>query len=383
MEAVEDIVIVGAGIAGLTTALGLHRLSIRCLVLESSDGLRTTGFALTTWTNAWRALDAVGIGEPLRPQHNQLFGRGHEIRCVQRRTLLETLVNELPSGTIRYSSRVVSIEESGYLKLVHLSDGSILKAKVLIGCDGVNSAVATWLGFKKPAFVGRSAVRGCVYYEHGHGFEPKSFRYIGEGVRSGVIPCDDKSIYWFFTFSSSSKYEEMEESPAKMKQFVLGKLGKIPDKMRAVIKKTEPDNIVLSPLRFRPPWEILLGNISKTNVCIAGDAFHPMTPDIGQGGCAALEDGVVLARCLGEALREKQGMSSEEEYKRIEKGLQSYAKERRWRAFELISTAYMMGYIEQSNGRVLNFLRDRVLASFLAGQRLKMASYDCGKLSAS
>ncbi|XP_056169955.1 monooxygenase 2-like [Syzygium oleosum] len=406
MEAIEDIVIVGAGIAGLTTALGLHRLGIRSLVLESSDGLRTTGFALATWTNAWRALDAVGIGEPLRPLHNQLFGlhtastvsslssaerqfdaigtqRGHEIRCVQRRTLLETLVKELPSGTIRYSSRVVSIEESGYLKLVHLSDGSILKAKVLIGCDGVNSAVATWLGFKKPAFVGRSAIRGCVYYEHGHGFEPKSFRYIGEGVRSGVIPCDDKSIYWFFTFSSSSKNEEMEESPAKMKQFVLGKLGKIPDKMRAVIEKTELDNIILSPLRFRPPWEILWGNISKTNVCIAGDAFHPMTPDIGQGGCAALEDGVVLARCLGAALREKQGMSSEEEYKRIEKGLQSYAKERRWRAFELISTAYMMGYIEQSNGRVLNFLRDRVLASFLARQRLKMASYDCGKLSAS
>ncbi|KAI6701024.1 hypothetical protein NL676_015348 [Syzygium grande] len=420
MEAVEDIVIVGAGIAGLTTALGLHRLGIKSLVLESSDGLRTTGFALTTWTNAWRALDAVGIGEPLRQQHNQLFGRVHEIRCLQRKTLLETLEKELPIGTIRYSSKVVLIEELDYPKLVHLSDGSILKAKVLIGCDGVNSAVAKWLGFKKPAFVGRSAIRGSVYYEHGHGFEHKFFRYIAEGVRSGVVACNDKSIYWFFTFSSSSKSEflyflryelalgnykilllcfsydlqannvtfinadeEMEESPAKMKQFVLAKLGKTPDNVRAVIEKTELDNIILSPLIFRPPWEILLGNISKTNVCVAGDAFHPMTPDIGQGGCAALEDGVVLARCLGEALRDKQGVSSEEEHKRIEMGLQSYAKERRWRAFELISTAYMVGYIEQSNGRVWNFLRDKVLASFLAGQRFKMASYDCGKLSAS
>ncbi|XP_048128132.1 monooxygenase 2-like [Rhodamnia argentea] len=406
MEAVEDIVIVGAGIAGLTTALGLHRLGIRSLVLESSDGLRTTGFAFTTWTNAWRALDAVGIGEPLRPQHSQLFGlqanstisglstaerqfdatetqRDHEVRCLQRRTLLETLANELPSGTIRYSSKVVSIEESGYLKLVHLSDGSLLKAKVLIGCDGVNSAVAKWLGFKKPAFAGRSAIRGCAYYEHGHSFEPKFIQYFGEGVRYGVIPCDDKSIYWFFTFSSSSKYEEMEESPAKMKQFVLGKLGKVPDNVRAVIEKTEPDNIILSPLRFRPPWEILWGKISKTNVCVAGDAFHPMTPDVGQGGCSALEDGVVLARCLGEALRDRQGMSSEEEHRRIEMGLQSYAKERRWRAFVLISTAYMVGYIQQSNGKVLNFLRDRVLAAFLAGQLLKMASFDCGKLNAS
>ncbi|KAK3412745.1 hypothetical protein EUGRSUZ_I01443 [Eucalyptus grandis] len=406
MEAVEDIVIVGAGIAGLTTALGLHRLGIRSLVLESSDGLRTTGFAFTTWTNAWRALDALGIGEPLRQQHNQLFGlqltstisgistaerqfdatgarRGHEIRGVQRRTLLETLANELPSGAIRYSSKVVSIEESGFLKLVHLSDGSILKAKVLIGCDGVNSAVAKWLGFKKPAFAGRSAIRGCVYYDHSHSFEPKFFQFFGEGVRFGFIPCDDKTVYWFFTFYSSSKNEEMEESPAKMKQFMLQKLGKIPDNVRAVFEKTELDNIILSPLKFRPPWEILWGNISKTNVCVTGDAFHPMTPDIGQGGCSALEDGVVLARCLGEALRDKQSMSSEEEYKRIEMGLRRYAKERRWRAFELISTAYIVGYIQQGNGKVLNFLRDRVLATFLARQLLKMGSFDCGKLSAS
>ncbi|KAK3412739.1 hypothetical protein EUGRSUZ_I01437, partial [Eucalyptus grandis] len=382
-------VIVGAGIAALATALGLHRPGIKSLVLESSGGLRTTGIAFTTWKYTWRALDGVGIGKPTFWLTSTISGistaerqfdatgarRDHEIRGVQRRTLLETLANELPSGTIRYSSKVVSIEESGFLKLVHLSD-------VLIGCDGVNSAVAKWLGFKKPAFAGRSAIRGCVYYDHSHSFEPKFFQFFGEGVRFGFIPCDDKTIYWFFTFYSSSKNEKMEESPAKMKQFML-KLRKIPDHVRAVFEKTELDNIILSPLKFRPPWEILWGNISKTNVCVTEDAFHPMTPDIGQGGCSALEDGVVLARCLGEALRDNQSMSSEEEYKRIEMGLQRYAKERRWRAFELISTVYMVGYIQQGNGKVLNFLRDRVLATVLARQLLKMASFDCGKLSAS
>ncbi|GLT71443.1 hypothetical protein SLA2020_434590 [Shorea laevis] len=75
MEAVdEDIVIVGAGIAGLTTSLGLHRLGIRSLVLESSSSLRITGCALTTWTNGWRALDAVGLGDSLRQHHQQLRG---------------------------------------------------------------------------------------------------------------------------------------------------------------------------------------------------------------------------------------------------------------------------------------------------------------------
>ena len=52
----------------------LFRLGLRSLVLESSHGLRVTGFAFITWTNAWRALDAIGVGDYLRQHHNQLYG---------------------------------------------------------------------------------------------------------------------------------------------------------------------------------------------------------------------------------------------------------------------------------------------------------------------
>ena len=61
-----------------------------------------------------------------------MFSGDHEVRCVKRKLLLEALETELPSGTIRYSSKVVSIEESGCFKLVHLADGTILKTKVKI-----------------------------------------------------------------------------------------------------------------------------------------------------------------------------------------------------------------------------------------------------------
>lgn len=414
MEGVEaEIVIVGAGIAGLTTSLGLHRLGIQSLVLESSDSLRVTGFAFTTWTNAWRAMDEIGIGDSLRRQHDQLSGLvasstisglptsemsfmtkeshgSHEVRCTRRRLLLEALQNELPVGTIRFSSKVVSIQEEsgGCFKLVHLANGSVLKAKVLIGCDGVNSVVSKWLGFKNPAFVGRSAIRGFADFKGSHGFEPKFMQFSGKGVRSGFLPCSEDTVYWFFTFTASTKDKELEENPEKMKEFVLSNLGKAPDKVKAVVEKTELDSLSCSPLRFRRPWELLWGNISKGNVCVTGDALHPMTPDIGQGGCSALEDGVILARCLAEALRENPSVKTKEgdgkeEYKRIETGMKKFAKERKWRGFELISTAYLVGYVQQSNGVVMNFLRDKVFAAFLARLLLKRAEFDCGKLSIS
>ncbi|XP_052202145.1 monooxygenase 2-like [Diospyros lotus] len=405
MEITEDIVIVGGGIAGLTTSLGLHRLGLKSLVLESSDKLRVTGFALTLWTNAWRALDAVGVANSLRQHYptlprfqvnSSLSGlsselspnskggdnKDYEIRCVRRKELLETLEGELPRGAIRYSSMVVSIEDLGFHKLLRLADGSTVKTKVLIGCDGVNSRVAKWLGFENPVDSGRSAIRGLVEYPDGHSFQPRFHVFFGGGVRFGFLPCGEKSIYWFCTIHSSLQHdvEDMEENPLKMKQFVLRKISKIPKEAADVVERTKLDCISCSPLKLRLPWHVLLGNITKSNVCVAGDAFHPMTPDIGQGGCSALEDGVVLARCLGEALLERPREEEEEEYERIKKGLEKYAKQRRWRSFKLISTAALVGFIQESDARVMTFLREKLLSGFSVGAMWKMADFDCGDL---
>lgn len=163
---------------------------------------------------------------------------------------------------------------------------------------------------------------------------------------------------------------------------MMSKLGIIPEQVRSVVENTELEAFSSSPLRYRPPWELLWGNISKGNVCVAGDALHPMTPDIGQGGCSALEDSVVLAKCLGEALLEakQKGVEAKEEFKKIEMGLKKYAKERRWRSFDLISTAYVVGFIQESNVKIISFFREKFFARIMAGLVLKRADFDCGKL---
>ncbi|XP_073120877.1 monooxygenase 2-like [Henckelia pumila] len=189
---------------------GFDRLGIRSLVLESAESLRTTGYYLRMWPNAWKAIDALGgIGQILREKNTKLSGimttQGSALRAActkpmttsiisseitadmpinraglegdsylfDRKTLLETLENELPQGTIKYSSKVVEIEDSDGFKSLHMADGTILKAKVLIGCDGVNSVVEKYLDLSKASYAGRSAVRSFVKLKSGHGLEPK------------------------------------------------------------------------------------------------------------------------------------------------------------------------------------------------------------------
>ncbi|KQK23588.1 hypothetical protein BRADI_1g74790v3 [Brachypodium distachyon] len=263
----------------------------------------------------------------------------HEARRVRRDLLVQALEEELPEGTIRYSSKVVSIQEDvgSAAKIIHLADGSVLRAKVLIGCDGVNSVVAKWLGLAKPSDSGRLATRGIALYPDGHCFQPKFLQFIGQGFRFGFVPCNEADIYWFYTWSPPKNEADdcANESGAKVKQQVLDKLrsSKVPMEALEVVERSEmSDDAPAAPLRFRPPLSLLLASISKGNVCVAGDALHPMTPDIGQGGCSALEDG------------------------------------------------YVVGFLQQSDNAVVSFLREKVLAGVLARTLVKMADYDCGTL---
>ncbi|XP_039685979.1 monooxygenase 3 isoform X2 [Medicago truncatula] len=350
----EDIVIVGAGIAGLTTSLGLYRHVTTSLI--TGQQISTTSF-----------MDNKG-------KH----GGAYEVR---RKLLLEALANELPSGTIRYMSKVVAIQESGLSKILHLADGTTIKTKVLIGCDGVNSVVAKWLGFKEASYVESYVTRGYVELKDTHELEPMFKEYLGKGFRVGAVPCDDKCAYWFFTCTPSKQDKELAEDPAKLKQYVLSKLEEIPSYVRFIIENTNLDALHSAPLRYRHPWELIMGNISKNNVCVAGDALHPMAPYLAQGGCCALEDGVVLARCLGEVFSKKpKEEEEEEEYKRIEEGLKKYAKERRWRWVDLITTSYIVGSIHESGSKFVNFFKGRLLAAFFAALPLKKSNFDCGQL---
>ncbi|KAF3328185.1 zeaxanthin epoxidase [Carex littledalei] len=330
MEPVEDIVIVGAGLAGLATALGLHRRGVKSLVLESSPAMRSSGFALGMWTNAWRALDALGVG-------GKACGVIIIVRC--------------------HFSR---IETKG-----------CSRQNVLVGCDGIYSVVAKYLGLKDPDFSGRLSARGFADYPTNHGVKPEHLLITGGGFRAGMLPTSERSMYWFFTWRPSKK-DKIDQNTTKMREFIIEKLttSKAPNEIIEVIKKSEMNKVLSSHLRYRSPFSLLNGSITKRNICVIGDALHPMTPDLGQGGCMALEDGVILARYLSDAVYTGN----------IEKGMEKFAKDRRWRCAEVVTRAYVVGFIQQSSNCFVSFLREKVLAKIMAKALLKTPDYDCGKL---
>ncbi|PIN04111.1 hypothetical protein CDL12_23364 [Handroanthus impetiginosus] len=190
----------------------------------------------------------------------------------------------------------------------------------------------------------------------------------------------DLVLTYFLLFATD---DENEQDPLKMKQFVLRNIHNASKDVKEVVERTELDCISCAALKLRLPWNVLLGNIVKNNVCLVGDALHPMTPDLGQGGCSALEDSIVLARCLGEALSSQPTYNEKEEdeaYVRMERGLQKYAKERRWRSFTLISTAYVVGTIQESDSKLIGFLRKIFLSRYYIGTVMKIINFDFGKL---
>uniref|UniRef100_A0A5K0Z329 FAD-binding domain-containing protein n=1 Tax=Nymphaea colorata TaxID=210225 RepID=A0A5K0Z329_9MAGN len=94
---------------------------------------------------------------------------------------------------------------------------------------------------------------------------------------------------------------QQKTTPLKLREIVLSEIERALEAV-SVVEHTDLNSIMCSSLRYRSPWMMLWGHeVCMGKVTVTGDAMQPMTPDIGQGGCCALENAVVLVRCLGEA----------------------------------------------------------------------------------
>ncbi|KAK9067128.1 hypothetical protein SSX86_014453 [Deinandra increscens subsp. villosa] len=390
----EEVVIVGAGIAGLSTAVSLHRLGVRSLVLEQAESLRSGGTSLTLFKNGWKVLDALGVGDELRSQFLEVQGmviktesgrelrsftfkevdQTQEVRAVERRTLLDTLAKQLPTGSICFSSKLSKIEkDKDGQTLLQLVNGTQISSKVVIGCDGIRSSVAKWMGFSDPKYVGYCAFRGLGVYPDGQPFEQRVNYVYGQGIRAGYVPVSSTKVYWFVCFNSPSPGPKVTD-PLVLKKQTKELIKTWPSELQNIVDATPDDTIIRTPLVDRWLWPGFSPPASLGGAVVVGDAWHPMTPNLGQGACCALEDAVVLAQKLAPAL--EAGPLA------IEDALSSYQNERWPRIFPLTVRANVVGAVLQLENPVVCAVRDNLLVPKLIrlGPMLEHTNFECEPL---
>lgn len=297
-----------------------------------------------------------------------------EVRAVERRILLETLANQLPQGAVRFSSKLAKIERSeGGETLLELVDGTQLLAKIVIGCDGIRSPIAKWMGFPEPKYVGHCGFRGLAFFPGGHPFEPKLNQIYGRGQRAGIVPISRTKVYWFICFNSPSPGPKITDT-AVLKKQARELATDWPSDLLNIIDHTPDDTISRTPLVDRWLWPSISPPASAGRVVLVGDAWHPMTPNLGQGACCALEDSVILARKLAEAIQS--GPAA------IEDAFSSYGSERWPRIFPLTIRANLVGSLLQWENPVVCYVRNNVIIPKLVklGPMLEHTNFDCQPL---
>eukprot|EP00884_Botryococcus_braunii_P016479 jgi/Botrbrau1/3514/Bobra.341_2s0042.2 len=316
----DSIVIIGSGLAGLSAAASLHRVGIPTIILERESGPRQEGSAITMWPNAFRVFDALGVGDAIREDHPPLTrveicvssgavlrsfgldecpGAPHDARIVRRNAILRAIEAKIPQHCIKYGVKVSSVCSTPEGALVVLADGRELPCRAVVACDGVRSRIAQQLGLPPASYSGEVYYRGLATFPKGVPEPPGTLRMMwGQGTsRLGISTLSKNQCFWFITKScpEGEQFDTDEGRRADALACVKGWGCHIEE----AIRNTPPDK--LSRNRIQDRWLVAGGAVGKGCVTVAGDALHPMTPTLGQGGCVALEDGVRLALVLQKA----------------------------------------------------------------------------------
>jgi 2-polyprenyl-6-methoxyphenol hydroxylase-like FAD-dependent oxidoreductase len=249
-----------------------------------------------------------------------------------------------------------------------------------------NSVVAKYLGLGSPSHLPLLIMLGLTSYPHGHPFGTQFLRFAGNGFAVGRLPVTENLVHFFVSRPSPSTGITTESAA---REYVLEKLQDCPDEIADMVRRCDAaETKTLTKVWYRSPWQVLLGRFQRGTVTVAGDAMHVMGPYIGQGGSAALEDAVVLARTLSRSVPEGvvavvhgngSTRSRELQEKKISAALGEYVRERRARLFMLSLESYVIGTLRMAKS-LLKKIACVAMLTLLGSESRRHANCDCGPL---
>ena len=369
------ILILGGGIAGLTTAIALQRKNIDFTVFEAVPEIKAIGSGISLAGNAMKVLEQLQVAEQVKARGHQITSmiiqdeKGNYISAldtrkftqeygmynvaIHRGALHEILLEEIPPARIQTGKKAISFYEKENSVVLKFDDGTEVEGMAVIIADGIHSAIRKQLlPDSTPRYAGYTCWRGIV--ENTWGIKDQAVEVWGPTGRIGYVPIGDNQVYWFACKNAPYRDEHMKQlSREALKKIFESFAHPVPQ----IIEQTPIENIIWSDIVDLKP----IPKFAFNRILLIGDAAHATTPNLGQGACLGIED----ALAIGELL---------EHHENPVKAFEVFEQLRLKRAHFIVNTSHRIGKLAQVENRFLARLRNalfRLLPESVNERQLK------------
>lgn len=340
------ITIAGGGIAGLTTAIALNKVGLKCEVYERAEAINEVGAGIWIQPNALKVFDWLGLGDAVREKaallnrveitnlnlipfrkYNQKVTQdqsGNKIAAIHRAELQKLLFQALPQNALHLGSDYKAYSLVGDKLNVTIGDKTIL-TDLLIGADGIHSKVRKDT-FQNSSlrFSGQTCWRGISNTPLPPAFQNSGIESWGNKVRFGFSQIAENKVYWFAVINTNQNENYTKACIKKIYTDFHPLVHEIIDNTN----ETKIINGEISDLKRLAGW-------SKNQVVLVGDAAHATTPNMGQGAGQGIEDAYYLANFLAKS-------------KNISAALRQFEQTRREKVDYVVNNSWRFGQMAHS-----------------------------------